>query len=488
MAVITQEIKVEVARKNLFQALVSKQSDYNSRFLKVTLCDSGVPITIDPASTVTINANRPDGMCKRFEGVSNDDDTVTVPLAAWMLELPGMVYCDISVTRPDTSKLTSTSFSIDVEPAAASDDEISKNEEYDILVQLVEEFENISSALSNTMTGSASGAFIKMSDVSPIEHDLKVKMEAPNGVELPKLMVSGKNLFDPYWLTENDYAVKQEDGSLYIARPEYRYKKIYEANGRNLQVSMSFGIKTQYAPVSNGFQFVAVYETGNNSYIGKNSQGEFFQVEWKSDSKRKLLYIEADAGTRDNPTWLRDIQLEFGGENTPYEPYVSSEYIPNSDGTVDGVKSISPTMVLKTDMESVKIDVEYNRDINKAYDAVVNAIKTLGGSVESFVTEIAVAAKVFTIHIGSYESDLKADVSLHINGEEVYRSDGLHDVETFQYDTMPATASITLHSGSVGYARVGSSWEDYTEIFSDDITTLDLLSLGYTEIYISNSY
>lgn len=142
MAVITQEIKVEVAKKNLFQALVSKQSDYNSRFLKVTLCDNGEPIKINPTSTVTINAKRPDGVCKRFAGVSNDDDTVTVPLAAWMLELSGLVYCDISVTKPDTSKLTSTSFSIDVEPAAASDEAISENEEYDVLVQLIERAED----------------------------------------------------------------------------------------------------------------------------------------------------------------------------------------------------------------------------------------------------------------------------------------------------------------------------------------------------------
>ena len=222
MAKIIQEIQVEVARKNLFQAIVSKQYDYNSRFLKATLCDNGVPIMINPSSTVTINANRPDGTCKRFAGVSNDDNTVTVPISEWMLELAGMVYCDISVTRPGESMLTSTSFSIDVEPAAAV-------------------------------------------------------------LEEPK-------------------------------------------------------------------------------------------------------------------------------------------------------------------------------------------------------------PPALTIYIGSYKRDLTADISLHINGEEVYRSNGLHDVETFQYDTMPAAASITLHSGSVGYARVGSSWEDYTELFSDDVTNFDLLTLGYAEIYISNSY
>lgn len=123
MAVITQEIKVEVAKKNLFPALIAKQYDYNSRFLKATLCDNGVPITINPTSTVTINANRPDGTCKRFPGVSNDDDTVTVPLDAWMLQLAGVVYCDISVTKPGESMLTSTSFSVDVEPAAAFEED-----------------------------------------------------------------------------------------------------------------------------------------------------------------------------------------------------------------------------------------------------------------------------------------------------------------------------------------------------------------------------
>lgn len=123
MAVIIQEIKVEVAKKNLFPALIAKQYDYNSRFLKVTLCDNGEPITINPTSTVTINANRPDGTCKRFPGVSNDDDTVTVPLDAWMLQLAGVVYCDISVTKPGESMLTSTSFSIDVEPAAAFEED-----------------------------------------------------------------------------------------------------------------------------------------------------------------------------------------------------------------------------------------------------------------------------------------------------------------------------------------------------------------------------
>lgn len=141
MAQITQEITVEVAKPNLFQALVAKQSDCNSRFLKVTLADNGKKIEINPTSTTRINAKRPDGQTGAFEGVSNEDSTVTVPLAAWILELAGVVNCDISIIDTEGRKLTSTSFTVKVEEAACSDDEIQSDGKYDILTTLAEKLE-----------------------------------------------------------------------------------------------------------------------------------------------------------------------------------------------------------------------------------------------------------------------------------------------------------------------------------------------------------
>lgn len=122
MAQIIKEINVEVAKPNLFQAIVAKQRDNNSRFLKATFVDEGVKIEIDPTFDVTINATRKDGEHRRFEGVTNDDGTVTVPLTLWMLELDGELYCDISIYNSN-SKLTSTSFVVKVEEAACEDDE-----------------------------------------------------------------------------------------------------------------------------------------------------------------------------------------------------------------------------------------------------------------------------------------------------------------------------------------------------------------------------
>ncbi len=59
-------------------------------------------------------------------------------------------------------------------------------------------------------------------------------------------------------------------------------------------------------------------------------------------------------------------QIEIGDKYTGFERYKEPiSYIPNADGTVDGVTSFYPTTTLVTDIEGVTITAEYNRDANK---------------------------------------------------------------------------------------------------------------------------
>lgn len=146
MAQVIKEITVDVARKNLFQAIVAKQHDSNSRFLKVSFTNEGEPITIGSASSVIINAERADNESKSFAGSVNDDGTVTVPLTNWMLELDDFLRCDISIVAADDSKLTSTSFTIEVEAAANGEgSDISEDENYDILITLLSDCAKVKS-------------------------------------------------------------------------------------------------------------------------------------------------------------------------------------------------------------------------------------------------------------------------------------------------------------------------------------------------------
>ena len=148
MIEIVKELNIEVSKPNIFQAVVAKQYDMNTRFIKATFVDGADKILINPLATLTvvINAERPDGTSKGFDGVVNEDGTVTVPLHSWMLELAGTVVCDISVINTATDnnkKLTTTSFTLLVEKAAYGGDDLTTDPQYDILVELIKKVEDM---------------------------------------------------------------------------------------------------------------------------------------------------------------------------------------------------------------------------------------------------------------------------------------------------------------------------------------------------------
>jgi len=152
---ITKELDVEVTKPNIFQAIVAKQYDMNTRFLKVTLKDCGnrIDVPLTDTTKVVINAERKDGQSKGFDGVINDDGTVTVPLHSWMLELDGTVICDISVidtAADDNKKLTTTSFTLLVEKAAFGGNDITSDPQFDVLVALLEAAETADEALGKS--------------------------------------------------------------------------------------------------------------------------------------------------------------------------------------------------------------------------------------------------------------------------------------------------------------------------------------------------
>ena len=203
MAQIIKEITVDVARKNLFQAIVAKQNDSNSRFLKVTLVNEGEKIEIERSSGVTIKAERQDGKSNSYAGTVNDDGTVTVPLTAWMLQLDDIVRCDISVIDSESRKLTSTSFSIEVEAAANFTGDVSGDENYDILISLISECEsakeacnaaaaaadNINTKYGNAVSGiEATAAGLKVTHLNGESKEIPLSGGGSTGVDNTELV------------------------------------------------------------------------------------------------------------------------------------------------------------------------------------------------------------------------------------------------------------------------------------------------------------
>jgi len=137
MAQITKILNIDVAKKNRFQALVAKQYDSKSRFLKVQLQNEGVDIEVESNCTVIMNAHRADGASKGYAGNVNEDGTVTVPITSWMLALDDVLVCDISVIDSSARKLTTMNFEIEVDPASYSGEDIAEDDNYDLLVALL---------------------------------------------------------------------------------------------------------------------------------------------------------------------------------------------------------------------------------------------------------------------------------------------------------------------------------------------------------------
>lgn len=385
MALIIKEVKLEVSKPNLIQAIVAKQNDCNSRFLKVTFLDEGVMIPISASSTVTINAERNDGTSDSFFGEVNTDNTATVPLHSWMLELEGTVICDVSIIDVDGRKLTSTSFTVKVEKAANSDEDISTDPEYNVLVNLIADVNATKQNYANALKGSASGNAVRIDDSSPLEHEMAVRLTSDsvpvNGSVLKKY---GKNLANVN-ADLKDCFVKNEDGS-------YTLTKLANGNRSTTVpvvvpkgVPVMVAIKNIRASITGAagqlLQIGFVFDEGNPSYTAAKVEGNWIQsytFQRNLTAVRLLIYDDNAAGD-----WCSfdSVQVELGSVATEHEEYRPMEqYTADENGVVEGIIGNGEEMTFVAD-SGVTISAEYNKDINKAVETLVNAIISLGGKV-----------------------------------------------------------------------------------------------------------
>lgn len=240
MIQITKEINVEVTKPNIFQALVAKQYDMNTRFLKVTLMDCGTRIDVPNIETakVVINAERKDGQSKGFDGVINDDGTVTVPLHSWMLELEGTVICDISVldiVADDNKKLTTTSFTLIVEKAAYGGNDITSDPQYDVLVSLLEAAPTAQEALDKSnealeISAEANSKYAACVEATENANNVLQDIKAGGYIESLKEMNNGSK-FSVWIGTEEEYKTLQTKipNCLYIFTDELSVGEAVEA-------------------------------------------------------------------------------------------------------------------------------------------------------------------------------------------------------------------------------------------------------------------
>lgn len=239
---------------------------------------------------------------------------------------------------------------------------------------------------SNALKGSKSGEGFLIDDVSPITHEMEVKISGDTVEDLTTVKVKkqGKNLIPfPYQQltlgtsTYNgvDFTV-YEDGSILIngtatkSTTKYLYNNVTDLLGLKSGVTISGSKNASDDTQQGNVYFLCNYYNST----GTMTQGlvasttpsgtKTITDEWKGLG----IYINVPNGKTVNNLLIKP-QLEIGATATEYELYITpTEYIPTADGTVNGVTSLYPNTTLTTDTGGVIINCEYNRDINKARD------------------------------------------------------------------------------------------------------------------------
>lgn len=239
---------------------------------------------------------------------------------------------------------------------------------------------------ANALKGSASGEAVRLNDVSPIEHEIKIKLTAESnhsdfsGVTLKRY---GKNLLPyPYKNTNIDYTF---NGINYKVKSDGTVVLNGTANEQSYFILAGLVLNKGVYYLSGcpsggqGSTYSIYFQYDNFSYY-KADYGSGVKIDI-NEKKNCAVAINIGKNTTVSNLIFKPM-LEVGSKLTDFEERRTAvAYTPAADGTVSGVKSLYPTTTLMTDTEGVIIEAEYNRDINKAFVELQAAIISLGGNV-----------------------------------------------------------------------------------------------------------
>ena len=226
-------------------------------------------------------------------------------------------------------------------------------------------------AFSNALKSSKSGeAFLIIDDVSPITHNMGVKLSSNTVTDLTAVKVrkSGKNLlpypyFDSSKSSEGATITVNGDRSISFSGIPTSYVGFVLYKGNALVKSGTFTISVGNLTNVDTSLFIydssgaTLYTIRTNKNITVNADDYPTAATWNISMSRSASNIEMDGTAYP--------QIELGSTATDDEPYIApTEYTPNADGTVEGVLSLYPNTTLMTDTGGVIIDCEYNKDIN----------------------------------------------------------------------------------------------------------------------------
>ena len=236
---------------------------------------------------------------------------------------------------------------------------------------------------TNAIKATASGEVVRADGVSTNEHTIKCKVKSDSNIDLTSVKVTrrGKNLLKyPYYYkssTVKSHGITftdKGDGTV-IANGTATATVTYYLQFHEDRFALDKG--KQYflsgCPSGGSSSTYIIQGTDDTLYYTDFGDGNLFTA----NGNGCYFYIVVYEGTTLNNVVFKP-QLELGTTATEYvAPVEATTYTPLSDGTVEGIKSVAPTMTLFTDTAGVEIEIEYNQDINVLLDYMKASLRAI---------------------------------------------------------------------------------------------------------------
>ena len=147
---VNHALSLNVSSASVPPTLHMTQGDSNSRSIVAALFSGASPFNIPSGSSVMVRFRKPDGTGGLYDATESgapvvfSGNTVTAPVAAQMLSVPGVVVAQIEVYSATTEespayRLASFCFFVDVEKSAYPDDTIISSDYYNILSESIQQ-------------------------------------------------------------------------------------------------------------------------------------------------------------------------------------------------------------------------------------------------------------------------------------------------------------------------------------------------------------
>ena len=231
-----------------------------------------------------------------------------------------------------------------------------------------------SNAFANAIKKTVSGEVVRVEDVSPIPHKVKVKVTCPEGVDPTSVTVraAGKNLIPfPYVWNDNApwtektvggvTATVQDDGGVRINGTATGNGWFRLSNDPIYHRVISPATKYDEPPR----HFVSNSSLGNNDVSHDNSSCSWYIYGLANGS---LTFCAKQGFTFDNVVIYP--QIEYGRTSTEFEKGVAYPTITLDENGCAEFLAIAPIMTVWAVQEGVTVEVEYNVDSNAEIESI----------------------------------------------------------------------------------------------------------------------